>query len=97
MLPLVAEILSDTNLRREFYQQILQPLTTLTEAYLQQRVNLGRFRSINPAIVTRALMGALTLNAVLKLSGIDSQYQDVSAEVMIDESVAIVLEGISAF
>jgi hypothetical protein len=67
------------------------------EAYLQQQVNLGRFRSINPAIVTRVLMGALTLNTVFILSGIDSQHEDVSAEAMIDEIVDIVLEGILAF
>jgi AcrR family transcriptional regulator len=94
--PLVAEVFSDASLREELYQQILRPITMLMEQYIQHQINLGRFRPVNPAIVTRALMGSLILNSVFKLSGLEPQYDVVSTEAMIDELVALILDGISA-
>ena len=96
MTPLFAEIFSDATLREEVYSQIVRPLTGLVEQYLQHQVDIGKLRRINPIIITRAFMGTLILNALIKFSGVDPRYEDISIEVLIEEIVSLFLAGILA-
>lgn len=94
MAPLAAEIFSDASLREEVYTHILRPLTELVEQHLQRQIDAGNFRRINPVIITRALMGTLILNSAIKFSGIDTRYEDVSIETLIEEIVSLFLNGL---
>jgi len=96
MAPLVAEIFSDATLRVEVYSQILRPLTDLVEQYLQHQVDEGKLRAINPIITTRAFMGTLILNAIIKFSEVDPRYEDISIETLVEEIVSLYLDGILA-
>ena len=96
MAPLFAELFSDATLRQEVYSQILRPLTDLVEQYLQHQVEAGKLHQINPIIVTRAFMGTLVINAVIKFSGVDSRYDDISVEALVEEVVSLFLDGILA-
>lgn len=92
--PLAAEIFSDAGLREKVYSQILRPLTSLVERYLQHQVDAGKLRRIDPIIITRAIMGTLILNAGIKFSGIDPRYDDISAEALTEEIVSLFLDGL---
>ena len=88
-------VVSDASLREEIYDQILQPVIGLMEQYLQSQVEAGNFRQINPAVITRALIGSLVLNATSKLSAIDKQYEEISADQIIEEIVSLFLKGVA--
>jgi len=96
MAPLAAEIFSDAKLREEVYSQILRPLTDLVEQHLQHQVDAGKFRQVNPIIITRAFMGTLILNAIIKFSGVDPRYEEISTETLIEEIVSLFLGGVLA-
>jgi len=96
MAPILAEIFSDEDLRNEVYSKIVLPMSAHVEKYIQTQVEAGVFRPVNPAIVTRAFIGAILFNATMKLTAIDERYKTLSAEAMIDESVSLFLRGVIA-
>ena len=96
MLPLVAEIFSDEKLREGVYSQILRPLMNLVEQHLQHHMDVGKLRQVNPIIITRAFMGTLVVNTLIKFSGIDPRYEDIADEELIDEIISLFLDGVLA-
>ena len=94
MAPIVAEIFADADLRQEVYNQIAVPLAAHLEQYLQAHIDSGRFRPVNPLIITRAFVGAMMLNFAIKLSEVDSRYEGISDDVMIEELVSLFLDGL---
>lgn len=94
MAPIIAEIFTDPELREAVYQQIIMPFITNLERYVQTRIDTGEFRQIDPIIVPRAVIGAIALNFVLKLSGLDPRYRDLSVETLIEQLVSLFLEGL---
>jgi AcrR family transcriptional regulator len=91
---LIAEIFSDASLRELVYNQIIKPIAALIENYLQHQIDRGKFRRINPVIVTRALIGTMVLNTAIKFTAIDSRYQEFSAEAMIEDIVSLFMDGL---
>ena len=96
LAPLIAELFSDVALRNEIYQQIVMPLTSLIEQRLASLAQSGQFRPLNPMIVTRAIVGALVLNAGIKVTGIDARYDDITPDAMITEITSLLLDGLLA-
>ena len=94
MVPIIAEIFADPDLRQEVYDKIAIPIASHLEQYIQAHINSGQFRPVNPLIVTRALVGAMMLNFAIRLGGIDSRYEDIPAEVMIEQIVSLFLVGL---
>lgn len=94
LAPILAEVFTDAELRREAYQQIARPLVAHLEQYLRTHIDSGRFRNIDPLIVTRAFIGAMLINFALKVSHLDHRYEEVSADVLIEQLVSLFLEGL---
>lgn len=95
MAPIMAEIFADADLRQEVYQQIAVPIASHLEQYVQAHIASGRFREVNPMIITRAFVGAMMLNFAVKLSGVDPRYEGTSADTIIEELVSLFLDGLS--
>jgi AcrR family transcriptional regulator len=94
MAPIIAEIFSDVELRQAVYQQILKPVLAHMEQFFEENIKAGRFRPVNPMVVTRALAGALAINGIFKLTGLDPRYDTLAAETMIEEIVALYVDGV---
>jgi len=94
IVPVIAEVFTDVELRELLYQQVVIPMTRHMERYIQAHIDSGQFRQIDPVIVTRALMGALMLNIVLKLTHLDTRYEAVSEEALIEQLISLVLNGL---
>lgn len=92
--PLVAEIFADVSLREAIYSQVLKPMTGLVEQYIQHQIEAGTFKPVNPVVATRAFIGTMIINTSLKFSGLDSRYEAISAETLIDEVVSLFLDGL---
>jgi AcrR family transcriptional regulator len=95
MAPIMAEIFADADLRQEVYQQIAVPIASHLEQYVQAHIDSGRFREVNPMIITRAFVGAMMLNFAVKLSDVDPRYEGTSADTIIEELVSLFLDGLS--
>ena len=89
--PIMAEIFTDTELREEVYQKIAMPVAALLEQYIQDHINSGLFRPVNPVIVTRAFIGSIIINFAMKLASLDPRYEDVSPDALIEELVSLFL------
>ncbi|MCG3212242.1 MAG: HTH-type transcriptional regulator BetI [Anaerolineae bacterium] len=94
MAPLLAEIFNDVELRELLYDQVVIPASRHVEQYVRQQIDSGRFRQIDPVIVTRALMGTLVFNVGLKLSGVDDRYNDISFDSLAEQVVTLFLDGL---
>jgi AcrR family transcriptional regulator len=96
IVPIIAEMLTDEDLREGAYQQLVMPIVGLVEKYVQNNIDLGRFRQLDPLIVTRAFVGAAFVNFALKLSNLDTRYEHISADSMIEQLISIFLDGLLA-
>lgn len=92
--PIVAEIFADAELREAVYQRLAVPITKHLEQYLQTHIDSGQFRQINPVIITRALIGAMMMNSAIKFTQLDSRYDQISADVLIEQLVSLFLDGL---
>ena len=92
--PIFAEIFNDVELRELLYQQVLMPVVSHVEQHLQNLIDAGQLRQIDPVIVTRSIIGAIIVNIALKLSGTDPRYQNFSADSLIEQLVSIFLDGL---
>ena len=95
LAPLIAEVFSDNDLRETIYHTIITPITQPVEQYIQQKIDSGEFRQVNPLIITRALIGAMGLNTALKLTAVDNRYGAIPSETMIEQILDLILTGIS--
>ena len=92
--PLFAEIFTDAELRDEVYSRIARPIAVYVERYLQSHIDAGRMRPIDPAVATRAFLGAMVFNSAMKLANIDDRYQDISEEAMFEQLASLFLDGL---
>ena len=92
--PVVAEVFTDVELRESLYQRLVVPITGHLEGYIQDQIDSGRFRKIDPVIVTRAIMGALIFNFVLKLTKLDARYDHISDEALVEQLVSLYVDGL---
>jgi AcrR family transcriptional regulator len=94
IIPIIAEIFTDAELREIMYQQIVTPLAAHLEAYIQTHIDAGHFRPINPMVATRTFVGSLLVNFARKLSGLDPRYNAISIDELIEEMVTLFLQGL---
>jgi AcrR family transcriptional regulator len=94
MAPIFAEISNDVELRELLYHQVLIPVDSHIEQHIQNYMDAGRLCQMDPAIVTRSMIGAVVVNIALKLSGIDPQYEDFPADSLIEQLTSIFLDGL---
>lgn len=94
LAPILAELFTDVDLRQEVYNQIAKPLTAYMEQYWQVHIDAGRIRPLDPVIVTRALVGAIMVNFMFKITGLDPRYENVSTEKMMEQLVSLFLSGL---
>ncbi|RME74276.1 MAG: TetR/AcrR family transcriptional regulator [Chloroflexi bacterium] len=96
LVPLLAEVFADEDLRQHLYRQIVLPNARRLEEYLQHQIEAGRVRPIDPVIVTRALIGALVSNMLIKLSHLDERYDRLSLDDLFQQLSTIFLDGLLA-
>ncbi len=94
MLPVFAELFIDPELRELVYQRLVLPFTGYIEKHIQSQIDAGRFKPIDPIIFTRAAVGAVLINFLLKLSNLDPRYQAISTDSLIDQLSTLLLQGI---
>jgi AcrR family transcriptional regulator len=94
--PIMAEVFADAHLRQEVYDKIIKPLAAHLEQYLRAKIEAKEFRELDPVIVTRAIVGAMFVNFVFKLTELDPRYKDISFDSMIEEIITLILSGLSA-
>ncbi|MEW5960369.1 MAG: TetR/AcrR family transcriptional regulator [Chloroflexota bacterium] len=89
ILPILAEMFSDAELRQEVYRKLAMPVAGHLEQYIQTHINSGLFRPVNPMVVTRMFIGAIIINFAMKLANLDPRYEDISAEALIEELASL--------
>ena len=94
MLPIIAEMFTDAELRETVYNQLAMPLASSIEKYIQTDIDTGRFRPVDPIIATRAFVGAIFVNFALKLSNLDPRYEQISPETLFKQIISILLDGL---
>lgn len=95
LAPVMAEVFTDPALREELYREIFRPLVDLLERYLQRHAEAGRFRLVSVPVIAHGIIGAVMLNLVLALTGLDPRYKGISAEKLADELIVWFLAGLS--
>ena len=95
MLLLMAEILRDPELREIYDRQVIRPVISRMEKFLEDRADEGEFRRVNPRIITRAL-GGMVLGMLLLtlLEGESSPLRKASREELASEIGQLVMNGI---
>lgn len=94
IIPVVAEVFSDVELRELLYQRVLTPIAGYLEQYVQTHIDSGQFRPIDPLVVTRAMMGALVMTYAIKLTNLDPRYADISEEALFEQLASLFLDGL---
>lgn len=89
--PIMAEIFTDAELREEVYRKIAMPIAALLEQYIQNHIDSGQFRPVNPMVVTRAFIGSIVINFAMKLANLDPRYEAVSPDTLIEELASLFL------
>jgi len=92
--PLVAEMFNDADLREAIYNELFKPILVLVEQYLQNHIDAGRLKPINPLIITRTIIGAMIVNTASKLSKLEPRYENVPGDLMIEQIVSLILDGL---
>jgi AcrR family transcriptional regulator len=94
IIPILAEIFTDAEMREALYQQIVIPLAARLEGFIQYHIEAGHFRPIDPLVATRSFVSILLVNFALKLSSLDPRYNDISIDELIEEMVTLFLQGL---
>lgn len=94
IVPIIAEIFTDVEMREALYQQIVIPLAANLETFIQHHIDAGHFRPVNPVVATRAFVGIVLVNFAIKLSNLDDRYNAICLEELIEEMVTVFLQGL---
>jgi hypothetical protein len=93
-LPKFTEIFNDVELRELLYRQVLIPVVSHVEQHIQNYMDTGRLRQVDPVIVTWSMTGAVAVNIALKLSEIELKYKNFSTDSLIEQLASIFLDGL---
>jgi AcrR family transcriptional regulator len=95
MLLLIGEILRDPELRKIYDQQMIKPVISRMEKYLENKAAEGEFRSVNTSVVTRALGGmVLGLLLLALFEGESSPLNSIPRQNLAAEMLELVMKGI---
>ena len=94
LMPIIAEMSTDPELRDTVYSRIATPMASYVEAFIDENVKAGRFKPVNSVIATRSFVGVIFINFALKISGMEPRYNHISEDELIDQLVSIFLGGL---
>jgi len=94
LMPIIAEMLTDEEMRETVYSQVARPLASYIENFVQTNIDSGRFRPVDTMVVTRSFVGMLFINFALKLSGLEERYNNLSEDELIEQVISIFLDGL---
>ena len=92
---LMPEILVDDDLRQEYMGRVLSPAISYLGEYINDRMEAGVFRKVEPEIVARAMIGVVMSFGLLWLQS-GSQPDKESQEQLVSEVVELFLDGLRA-
>jgi AcrR family transcriptional regulator len=93
MQALISEILSNSELREQYYSQLVEPSIHMMESLLRVRMAIGQIREIDAAQLSRVFYGLLMGLFLLKAIGdpvIDSHWDELS-----ELTTSIVFDGLT--
>ena len=88
----LSEILVDPDLRKRYYDELMEPLLSRLEEHIQRRIDLGEKLTGEPAIMARLLVGLL--NGLFILSVIGDPVTIERWNVLDDSILEIFINGI---
>lgn len=92
---LMSEIQRDSELRRQYVEQVVAPNFELLEEYLRLKIDQDTIRSSNIPVVVRALVGmTIGLSIISKLEGETGIMRRIPRQKLVAEVTRLVLEGI---
>lgn len=95
MILLMTEILRDPELKEIYDLQVVKPLMSKMEKYLENKAAEGEFRPVNPHIITRALGGMVLGMLILALiEGENSPLRKTPRRDLETEIAELVMTGI---
>ena len=94
MMPVIAEMMTDAELRDTVYNRIAIPIAGNIENFVQANIDAGRFRPVNPVVVTRSFVGTVFVNFALKISQLEPRYNKISEDELIEQLVSLFLNGL---
>ena len=96
-LLLMTEIEHAPAFRENYTDKILQPINSMVKELLESGINTGIFRSPNPEVTTRALIGMIIGLAILyKIEGKTGFLSEIPRGELADEITDLILKGIKA-
>ena len=94
LAPIIAEMLTDKEMRDTVYNRIAVPIAAYIEQFIQTNIDRGRFRPVDPVITTRAFVGTVFVSFGLKISGLDAHYDQISEDELIEQLISTLLDGL---
>jgi AcrR family transcriptional regulator len=91
---LFPQVFTNDELRHQLLGKVILPLAHRIEAQITAQSERGLFRPVNATIVTRAMMGFLFAYMLLGLTGEDPVLADTPHDEIVDELVALFLDGL---
>lgn len=92
--PILAEIFTDPQLRQALHQQLVRPLDSYIENYLETHTPSGSVGKKEAMLMAYALIGTMLLNFMLKATNLDPRYSQITAEAMIERLVSLFLDDL---
>jgi AcrR family transcriptional regulator len=94
-LPLLMEVQRDDELRRRYTEQVLQPVMAMMGKHVASRVEVGAFRDVNPALVTR-MAGGMVIGFLLlyRIEGESSPAYGMDRKKLANELADFILNGL---
>ncbi|MGQ9625303.1 MAG: TetR family transcriptional regulator [Anaerolineae bacterium] len=94
MRAIFTEFHQDSNLRQQFFREIILPLVSRFEMLLEMYSRAEACRPLNPVAVTRAIMGLFLVFHLLVSTGVDEQLASIPPEELADEWAELFLHGL---
>jgi len=93
---LVAEMWTDDTLRTYYLDQVLAPVLNAIEVFLQQALDAGKVRPLNPQIAARAMVGAIFMLAATTDMPAGDYLQSPNNETLVRELTDFFFYGVRA-
>jgi hypothetical protein len=95
MLFLMGEVQRDPELKKLYVEQVIKPMMGRMEKFYESRAASGYFRSLDTAVVTRALGGMIMGLVILSvLEGENSSLKRMPLQKLMAELTDLILHGI---
>ena len=94
MHAIFTEVYQDSQLRQQFFREIILPFVSRFEALLVEGSQAGLCRPLNPVGITRAMMGLFLVFHFLVLTGVDEQLAAIPTEELAGQWAELFLYGL---